>query len=150
MKNTNLSHKLKLSIENTFYQRCNAESMACWSLTMMHCHVVMRCNKLLPSPIALRVSQDECQPNYQFERIFKPPVSKMTDRSGETIFSETCGWICAPSPIAASWLLFQTPEVSAHLLLWLGPSRSWWWSGCCRPWTQHGPARQSDGKTVRI
>lgn len=42
--------------------------------------------------------------------------------------------------IAASWLLSQTPGASEHLPPGPGPSRSWWWSGCCHPWTPHGPA----------
>lgn len=36
------------------------------------------------------------------------PISERANRHG---------WVYVPSPIAASWLLFQTLEVSAHLLL---------------------------------
>lgn len=51
-------------------------------------------------------------------------------------------------PIAAVWLLFRTPEAWARLPPGPGPSRSWWWSGCCRPWSPHGP--ETERVRVRV
>lgn len=66
--------------------------------------------------------------------------------------NETFVWLkprlMSSYPIAAFWLLFQTPEVSAHLLLWLGPSHFWWWSGCCHPWSPHGPETRPGFRSV--
>lgn len=84
-----------------------------------------------------RMQESVILPFYRFaihlKSHFKAPI-----RSHEASAWLRARCLC-PHLIAASWLLSQTPEVSARLPLWLGPSRSWWWSGCCHPWSQHAP-----------